>query len=281
MRAAHSGISISQALRRVFLPLLEPHLSYPPRSLFVSARHFYQRRSLYINQNQRTYGPKDGPNAPLRDEAIKSEDICLVGEDNKLQEPQWIEHVLGRMDRKNYFLVQVSHPDDPGVPVCKILEKKKVYAEAKAKEKSKKRKSPEQSKKGLEINWAIDAHDLSHRLKRLKQFLSEGRKVEVLLADKRKGKKTATAEEMEAVIRKIESAAREVPGAKCVNIETAAKGKVATMFLEGAMPNSSQVSGSRSEPEKEESKTEPDKDKVIEKMGIPPTVGRAMAEGVT
>ena len=48
--------------------------------------------------------------------------------------------------------------------------------------------------KALEFNWAISQNDLQHKLDRLTTFLKEGRRVEVVLARRRKGREATEAE---------------------------------------------------------------------------------------
>ena len=103
------------------------------------------------------------------------------------------------------------------IPVCKILSKKEVFldAERKKAEAKEKRKisALASSVKTLEINWAIDGNDLGHRMERLRGFLAEGRKVEVVLAAKKRGRK-ASEGECEGVLRRIRGVVEGVEGAR-------------------------------------------------------------------
>jgi translation initiation factor IF-3 len=85
--------------------------------------------------------------------------------------------------------------------------------------------------KNLELNWAIAGGDLKHRLERLKEFLREGRKVEILLGPKKRGKK-ATEQEANAVIKAVRDAAGECKGASEVKAEGTV-GAVMTVVFEG------------------------------------------------
>lgn len=64
------------------------------------------------------------------------------------------------------------------------------------------------STKQVELNWAIDAHDLSHRLKQLSKFLGKGRKVEIILTRKQ-GKRPPTAQEVKHVMDSVLETVRE------------------------------------------------------------------------
>ena len=96
-----------------------------------------------------------------------------------------------------------------------------------------KKKENLDSVKTLELNWAIDANDLGHRLKKMEDFLSEGRKVEIVLARKKQGRK-ATVEECEDVLRRIKETVEAVKGAKETQALEGKLGGVATLSLEGA-----------------------------------------------
>lgn len=96
-----------------------------------------------------------------------------------------------------------------------------------------KAKNPSQTTKYLELNWAIDQNDLQHRLGKLRQFLMEGRRVEVFLAKKKKKMRDATVAEGSATLEKVRECVTGVEGAREMR---AMEGKFlerATLFYEG------------------------------------------------
>lgn len=118
----------------------------------------------------------------------------------------------------------------PEIPVCKIINK---AAEQKAvKAMKKKPANPSQTVKTLELNWAIDPHDLGHRLKRMQEFLEKGYRVDVVLIGKRK-KRKATPEEAAETLRRIREGAEEVEGAKEWKAMEGKVGGLVTVYLEG------------------------------------------------
>jgi len=131
--------------------------------------------------------------------------------------------------------MQVTHDDEPGPVVCKIIDKKEAFDAEKRKKAQQKEVRKErkvlQSVKTLELNWAIDGNDLGHRLEKVGGFLGEGRKVEIVLAAKKQGRK-ATRAECEGVLGRIREAVAEVQGAKEVSMEGKVGGFV-TMMLQG------------------------------------------------
>lgn len=138
----------------------------------------------------------------------------LVDASGKPRPPQSLTDVLRSLDRKKHFLVQVTPPSsDPTFepPICRVTRKKDFYASEHARQKV--QKTPSDLMKQLELNWAIDGNDLGHRLNKMVAFLEEGRRVEVILANKRRGRR-ATEEDARRVLKEIRGAVEKVQGAR-------------------------------------------------------------------
>lgn len=115
-----------------------------------------------------------------------------------------------------------------GNPIVKFVTEKELWEQAKSQKA--KQKTSEERPKQLELNWALDQQDLQYRLARLHDFLSEGRRVEVLLANK-KGARRVTREDMETLLDQLRTSAKEVPGAEEFKpMEGAIGGKVMLFF---------------------------------------------------
>ncbi|KAL2357471.1 hypothetical protein BJ546DRAFT_964253 [Cryomyces antarcticus] len=169
----------------------------------------------------------------LYDEEIASQIVLVVDEAGKLQPPQTRFDVLRSFDRKTHHLVQVSPLSPSGdPPTCKILAKQSLREAERAKQKALTKKTPEQTTKQLELNWAIDSNDLGHRMKRMKEFLEQGKRVEVVLAGKRQGRKASLTEAQE-IVRAIRERAEEVEGVKEWRKMDGQVGAMATLFFEG------------------------------------------------
>ena len=170
----------------------------------------------------------------------ETNNLYLDEEKTQLPRPQTRYDVLNRLDRNTYRLVQFPAQEGEGergfIPVCKIVNKKEIYAhQKKKKEETKEKKRVEnaaKSVKTLELNWAIDPNDLGHRLDRVQEFLTEGRKVEIVLANKKRGKK-AGPDECEEVVQKIRKTVDTVSGAKEVRIMEGKLGGFATLLFQG------------------------------------------------
>ena len=101
---------------------------------------------------------------------------------------------------------------DAGIPVVKLVTKDQLREEVRNQGKViTKQKKTEDSSKQIELNWAITENDLGYRLKRIAQFIKEGRRVEVLIAPKRGGRR-ATKEEIDELLATLRSAVAEVDG---------------------------------------------------------------------
>lgn len=172
-----------------------------------------------------------------RNEQISSQLVYLIdNETNTISpEPRTRFDLLRRLNQTTHRLIQFD-TEHEGLPVCKIVSKKDEYEKAKRlKEASKERKKTlgaVQSLKTLELNWAMDPNDLGHRLDKIVEFLTEGKRVEIILASKKRGRK-ATPEECEEVLRKIRKAVDGVNGAKEAKEMEGKIGGFATLFFIG------------------------------------------------
>ncbi|KAK7966061.1 translation initiation factor [Apiospora aurea] len=205
-----------------------------PRRLFstnggVRLKQFGRRPYKNNNKNDDSSTAKPISRFPT-DNAIPYKFVKVADETGALSKPQRTSDVLATLDRQKYSLVMVAPPPEPKedeleegeedvdenlsfqdmplaepeAAICRLIDK---YAYAKvAEEKEKEARRKKLNTKELELNWAIAAHDLSHKIGQLEAFLSKGKTVEVMLA-KRRGGRVATREEGEALIERLEEAA--------------------------------------------------------------------------
>lgn len=230
MRNPRCAFSAAAALRRVFvLPAERPLLSQLRPQLRPSPLTKSTTSALFQHRSYATALP--------RDEQIAKQNypfVHLVDEAGKLSPPQRVSDILASLDRKSQSLHTVALPPPqlrsrweqpaeptpsedgsgrvtPEIPVCKIVNTQAVREAAKAMRK--KPVNPSQTVKTLELNWAIDPHDLEHRLKRMRDFLAKGFRVDVVLIGKRK-KRKASPEEAAETLRRVKDAMGEVEGAR-------------------------------------------------------------------
>ncbi|KAI4148785.1 MAG: hypothetical protein L6R39_002690 [Caloplaca ligustica] len=236
--AAHSAHfpGTAEALRKVFLPYpILPAIQRPQRIVF--RRHFpnvQRRNAWHLSPLSANGTPQPQNTGPPRDEAIAAREVQVVDPDGgALQPPRSLRDALASIDRRVDFLVQVGdkiHPryahlagpeaggqdTRPRIPVCKAITKAQ-YRQAQA-EKLRPKKDASALVKEVDVNWAMSQNDLNHRLKRLKDFLDDGRRVEVAFGKrKRKGwmqRKDVTDEEANSIVKQVRRAVQEVEGAK-------------------------------------------------------------------
>ena len=103
---------------------------------------------------------------------------------NALLPPQSPRVVLAHINRETHTLVEVSPASETRMAICRIFSKQEVSEQEMPK--SKESKPREKPAKQLEFSWTIDTNDLRHKLIRMKGFLEGGRKVELIIADRRK-----------------------------------------------------------------------------------------------
>jgi len=106
---------------------------------------------------------------------------------------------LALVDRRTEFLQLVSEQPDP---VVKIISQKLEYTRKKADDKKKIEVAKSLEEKEIQLTWGVDAADLEHKLKKARDELSEGLKVNIIFT-KKKGQARMAAEEMEKTLEQV------------------------------------------------------------------------------
>jgi translation initiation factor IF-3 len=218
-------------------PVLDPSIQAPNRD----------------TRSARAHKPKNGSSSPSgrlpRDDEIAAmtEYVLLRREDGRVSEPRAVTNVLMEAQLRDQTLVAIALPrgvvgGGPKYPVCVLLdragyeESERVRKREEA-EKGRDEKRRKAGTKELEINWAIADHDLQVKMRKMREFLGKGLRVEVLLFGKtgkrNRGKKVASKEEMEELLVKVRAAADDVPGSKEVKRAEGTVGLRYQMFFEG------------------------------------------------
>lgn len=177
------------------------------------------------------------------DKAIEADHINLVDDEGKFHDNIPLSRALASFNRVTHHLVQVSpgkvdemgRPDPADPPTCRVVSKMDLRSQHERKLELLRRQAKGlgagPGPKNLELNWAIAGGDLKHRIEKMKGFLREGRKVEITLGPKRRGRK-ATPEEADALMTALRTAVKECKGANEVKHEGAVGG-VMTVVFEG------------------------------------------------
>jgi translation initiation factor IF-3 len=238
----------SRALYRVFIapslraptsiPLLwAPAFATPPCARAQIIPHTTIRTKVYT---------KDTARHALTDyftidNAIKSNHVNIVDENGKFHPGISIADALFRVNKNTHHLVQMTpgtvdefgNQDPKDLPTCRIMSKLALREQHGRKVDLERRRAKGlgagPAPKNMELNWAIAGGDLKHRLGRLREFLTEGKKVEVMFAPKKKGRK-ATEQEAISVMQAVRDVVAECKGATEVKAEGAVGGIMMVTF---------------------------------------------------
>lgn len=150
------------------------------------------------------------------DEDIPTRDVQIKDhETNKLKPPQSLISILSTLDRKSQCVRALATP--PNAPtIVEVIQKTELLDRLKNKEilalenaRALRAKKPKQ----IEINWALSSNDLQMKLKQLREFLDKGKRVDILLAS-RKRQRRATFDEAQNVVNEIRKTISEMEGCK-------------------------------------------------------------------
>lgn len=152
---------------------------------------------------------------PPRDDEIAKicSEVWYIDSDGVNQGVKPIKELLSSYDRSMYHLLCVN----PNVaatepPTCRLIGKGKLLEQEKMQRQLEKEKrsyrDPLKTSKSLEFTWAISTNDLGHKMKKMKEFLKKGYKVEIVLGA-RKGMAKLPRAQMEELVGRIREVARE------------------------------------------------------------------------
>ena len=152
----------------------------------------------------------------ILDEDIPATQVRLKdSETGKLLEPQSLFSLLRSINRDVQVVRALATPPDEAA-IVEITTREVLVDRLKQKElqaanveKVKRDSKPKQ----IELNWAISGNDLDLKMKQLRQFVEKGKKVEILLAAKKRQRK-ATPEEANNVVQEIRRTIDEIEGCK-------------------------------------------------------------------
>ncbi|OAP62573.1 hypothetical protein AYL99_01800 [Fonsecaea erecta] len=156
-------------------------------------------------------------------ERIRSPKVQLKGPDGKLSEPQPLYKLLDSIDHTTQYVLQMNKPAEGEMAIVQIVTRTDLIQRINRQEdllKNQKRLEKEKRPKQLELNWAISANDLQLKMKQMQEFLKKGKKVELLLANKRHQRK-ASQEEAETLLKNVREKIEEVGAAEVVPMEGA------------------------------------------------------------
>ncbi|KAF8883429.1 hypothetical protein BD779DRAFT_1663157 [Infundibulicybe gibba] len=153
-------------------------------SLAWLSRHQSTSRNAKLSNGAKKY---------LRDGQIPHRTVQLVDQTSgRLTPPTTMAEVLASINRKTHFVELVS--TEP-TPIVKIIDKKEAFEKRKQQKAKAKEVSKKNTQKEVQLTWGAAAGDLSHKIKRVRQELEKGSKVDLVFAPK-KGQPLPTPPEM-------------------------------------------------------------------------------------
>ncbi|KAF2122972.1 hypothetical protein BDV96DRAFT_561772 [Lophiotrema nucula] len=237
--------STSRALFRVFIaPALRATPVRPQHAPLPSSRAHPSLSSVrwksFVRRDTQRHAITDHYTL---DNAIQHPYVNFVDANGQFRNGWDIERISYNRATHHLLLLNSGKQDAAGnqdpdnLPMCKIISKIDLRAQHEKKldlerKRAKGLTATGMAPKNMELNWAISGNDLSHRLTKLKQFLQEGRKVEVLFGPKRRGRK-ATAEECNKVLADVRAMVDNLKGAGEVKEPEGTLGGVMTLVFEG------------------------------------------------
>ncbi|KAF2127022.1 hypothetical protein P153DRAFT_377929 [Dothidotthia symphoricarpi CBS 119687] len=255
--------STSRALYRVFIaPNLRTNTPIPLQFLPAFAAPTASSSHSLVSRTTvrtKTY-TKDTRRHALSDHyildaAITSPLINFVDEAGKFYPSVPLTEALTSFNKITHHLVQMAPgnvdgygrpaSNDPAdLPTCRVISKISLREQFQHKLETLRRQEKGQpagpAHKNLELNWAIAGGDLKHRLEKMKGFLRDGRKVEIMLGPKKRGKQ-ANEQEANAVLNAVREAVEECKGASVVKSEGTVGG-VMTIVFEGRKTDEKKIS---------------------------------------
>ncbi|KAF3908578.1 hypothetical protein ABW21_db0208744 [Orbilia brochopaga] len=160
-----------------------------------------------------TLGPQFIEDARVRypyDEEITAHNASYIDETGKLVGKFPVTQILRSYDHNKYHLIQLANPDtlpdDAEGHIVRLFLKDTLLAKlAEERENNlrKKKKSPRDIVKEVQIAWGIDLHDLRHRLEKVASFLEKGNRIEIMIA-KKKGQAKVAQERLDEVMEVVD-----------------------------------------------------------------------------
>ena len=140
--------------------------------------------------------------------------------------------VIRGLDKRTHVLRVVAQGPG-GVPICKVFDLAAEEEAAAAREEREKEREREKKAryKIIEVGWGIAENDLGMKMAKMRKFLEDGCRVEVVLVRKRGGKRVA-AEECEGLVDMVKGAVMGVEGAKEAKPRDGEVGKSLRMYIE-------------------------------------------------
>ena len=143
------------------------------------------------------------------DEDIQATLARVKSEEDSFSEPIAMTALLKETNREKFIVHQLNKPDDSDTVIVKLVDKEEYRRSARERKKERKKSLEKPSLKQIEMAWTITENDLNHKFRQLEGFIEKKKKVEIMIAPKRKSRK-ATTEEAATLVQNIRNRLAEV-----------------------------------------------------------------------
>jgi translation initiation factor IF-3 len=155
-------------------------------------------------------------------ERISSPWVRTKTPEGAVSDPQRLSDLLASINRGKQYVMRLNREEDP-IAIVKIVTRLELIQQMHKHEdtlRNQKRLEKEKRPKQIELNWAISGNDLSLKMKQMHEFLAKGKKVEILMANKRHARK-ATPEEAKALLKAVRAKIEEIDAQEITSMDGA------------------------------------------------------------
>jgi len=179
-------------------------------------------------QHPRCYA--EGPSRRPRNKEIPYDRVRLVDAETSALGPFIpLEDILATLNKKEEMLELVAEKPDP---IVKVVDKKASYSRMKEQKARKKDEAKTREEKEVQMTWGVASGDLQHKLKKARQELQKGNRVNLVFAPK-KGQESLTPAQMAERVQETVDLLADVGKEWKVR---EAQGRTAVIHLQGAAP---------------------------------------------
>ncbi|KAM6495495.1 hypothetical protein JOM56_008201 [Amanita muscaria] len=179
-------------------------------------------------------------NGPLKDEDIKYSRV-RISHDGRLSAPATVTRLLSLIDRRGYYIQLVNQQP----PIVKIVNKSEEYSRKRQEQEQAKLSKAKQSRKEVQLTWAIAEADAVHKLEKAREELEKGNRVDLVFSQKRGHpvpSEREMRERMQTVVDSLADVGKEWK-------EKDFQWRMAVAFLQGTEPTRSQEKTAAQDPD--------------------------------
>ncbi|KAL2107055.1 hypothetical protein VUR80DRAFT_5775 [Thermomyces stellatus] len=225
-----SPTNFASALVRTRAPAVPAH-STRSRPFATTTTHYRKKQKAPFGSLNKAASPPTSDDPIPANPHIDAPAVMIAEPGRGLKGPFPTTKVLRSLDPTTHTL-RVVAAGDGNVPICRIFDLRAEAEQRAAREAKEKENERKKNKyKILEVGWGIAENDLAIKMDRMRRFLEDGCRVEVVLL-KKKGAKKVDVDGCEGLVGRVRQAISEVGGAKEARPMEGEVGKQVKMFVE-------------------------------------------------